>query len=286
MNSMSVARSGWLAFLAGAALALDLTASVHASTPIPPFPKNEVYVHDYADLLPSGDEAEVQKLCKEALERYNSPIVVVTITRFGDYGSSSVEGLATHWFNEWRIGTLGLQKGTNQGILLLVAVVDRKARIELGATWGRSRDQRSQRIMSNEIVPQFKAGDYSSGIRQGVEALLDMARYGPDSHPPGDFLDSMVRPYCQYTFFDPKIFLGFMALGSLLILAGIYTPNHRGWLISAGIVLVLVGAFSYVLFTLILILGAGSGGARTGGGSSGRGYSGGYSGGGGATGSW
>lgn len=274
----------WLAgVLAGLVAALALAAPATAR-PIPDPPSGEVYVLDLADLLPDGDRQRVQDMSREALERYNSPIAVVTITRMSDYGGRNIERFATRWFNEWGIGTMGLQGGTNQGILFLVSVVDRKARIELGGTWGRGWDKTADRIMQREVVPNFKKGDFAGGIVDGVEALLDMAKGGPDSRPPGDFLEDTVRPYCQMTLLSPGWFLAVTGLGVVLILASFFLPEHRGSLLMAGTILVVVGAFSYVLLILAAALGGGGKGGSSG--SSSRGFSGGYSGGGGATGSW
>jgi uncharacterized protein len=69
----------------------------------------------------------------------------------------------------WKIG----QKGTDNGALLLVAIQDRKVRIEVGyGLEGALTDARSAQIIRNEIVPRFRAGDYAGGITAGVEAIL------------------------------------------------------------------------------------------------------------------
>jgi len=243
----------------------------------------DTFVHELANLLDPSVQTALQELGYDAYRSHNSPIVVVTIERVGAYGSSSIEGLATRWFNEWRIGTLGLEGGSNQGILVLLAVQDRKARIELGATWGRDWDAECTRIMQRDMVPAFKQGDYPGGIRAGVRSLHEMARSGPDSHPPGDFLEDTVKPMCQFTFVSPLVFLLMMLTGVFLILLGFFGFEETHWtLIGVGGALILVGAFSYILLGLFCAV---FGGGRSGG-SSGGGFSGGFSGGGGATGSW
>lgn len=64
--------------------------------------------------------------------------VVVTINSIGDYqtGDATIEAFATNLFNTWGIG----HKKENNGVLILVAVKDRKARIELGKGYGREYD--------------------------------------------------------------------------------------------------------------------------------------------------
>jgi len=69
----------------------------------------------------------------------------------------------------WKLG----QKGTDNGALLLVALKERKIRIEVGyGLEGTLTDLRSAHIIRNEIVPRFRAGDISGGVRAGAEAIL------------------------------------------------------------------------------------------------------------------
>jgi len=60
--------------------------------------------------------------------------------------------------------------------LLLVARDDREVRIELGHLWGGGYDASCERIVQREILPAFKQGAYSDGIRAGVVGLSNLAR--------------------------------------------------------------------------------------------------------------
>ncbi|MEQ1794337.1 MAG: TPM domain-containing protein [Nitrospira sp.] len=69
----------------------------------------------------------------------------------------------------WKLG----QKGTDNGVLLLVALKEKKVRIEVGyGLEGILTDLRSAHIIRNEIVPRFRAGDVPAGIEAGVAAIL------------------------------------------------------------------------------------------------------------------
>ena len=261
-----------------------LVAALAWGNEIPLRPMGDEYTLDQAGLLTREDELAVAGYQLEALRQYNSPIVVVTVARVSDYGETSVEALATRWFNQWQIGTLGLQGGANQGILLLVAVQDRRARIELGADWGHDWDTHAKRIMDGTIVPRFKSGDYSGGIVAGVKELRDMAKTGKNSHPPGNFLEDRVRPLCKYSVLDPMPFLVLMGIGFVLTLLGIF-PRFNKWIFFTGVALMIFAALSWVVLAIIAVA---FGGRRRGsfGGGGGGGFSGGFSGGGGASGSW
>ena len=69
----------------------------------------------------------------------------------------------------WKLG----QKGTDNGALLLMAIHERKVRIEVGyGLEGVLTDARSAQIIRNEIVPRFRAGDMPGGVTAGVKAIL------------------------------------------------------------------------------------------------------------------
>ena len=69
----------------------------------------------------------------------------------------------------WKLG----QKGTDNGVLLLIAAQDRRIRIEVGyGLEGVLTDAVTSRIIRNEMVPRFRAGEYSQGIAAGLRAIL------------------------------------------------------------------------------------------------------------------
>lgn len=81
----------------------------------------------------------------------------------------SLEELSHRVATTWKLG----QKGTDNGVLLLVALRERKVRIEVGyGLEGTLTDLRSAHIIRNEIVPRFRAGDLPGGVTAGVHAIL------------------------------------------------------------------------------------------------------------------
>ena len=274
-------------FLA-AVVALLLTSPCLAAD-IPVLPAASEYVHDYANLLDDAAEAEIQELSETVFEETGTPLVVVTIQRVRDYDSHKIERLASSWFDEWGIGTLGEEGGTNRGILLMVAVFDRKARIELGDDWGRRWDQYCQGIMAWDIVPSCKAGDHAEGIRAGAQALARMSRLDPTEDPPRQVLRDGALLAGRFSIFPPKIAILLLFAGIAAVLGGLLTrSDHAPYLVGLGVLLVLIGAFTYVTGLLVLVglKMSGRSGSRSSYSSGGGGFSGGFSSGGGATGSW
>jgi uncharacterized protein len=143
-------------------------------------PTDGSLVLDLADLLSDEDEAHINEVSQALLAEHRTPIVVVTINRMTDhwrYGITRIETFSHLLFDQWAIGFAEIDGETwNTGILLVVSEGDRKARIQLGAGWGREKDGESMQIMKYRIIPRFKRGDFAGGIMAGVQALDDMAR--------------------------------------------------------------------------------------------------------------
>ncbi|MCG3136582.1 MAG: hypothetical protein HJJLKODD_00416 [Phycisphaerae bacterium] len=163
-------RSRWLQL---AVLSCVLWAPSAAYAEIPPRPV-EGMIWDSAELLNQDDRQVIERYQQEALEQQGATIMVVTLHRLADYGGDAddMESFARKWFDTWQIGLAG----KNIGVLLLVSDGDRRARIELGADWGRGWDGRCAQIMNGDLVPEFKRGDYSKGILAGVRSLTLMAK--------------------------------------------------------------------------------------------------------------
>jgi uncharacterized membrane protein YgcG len=106
-------------------------------------------------------------------KRTSTQIVVVVINKLSNY---TVEEYATTLYNHWGIG----QKSQNNGALLLVALVDRKMRIEVGYGLESSlSDAYCAKIIENTLTPLFKEKKYEQGITEGIYALIARADSSP-----------------------------------------------------------------------------------------------------------
>lgn len=232
-------------------------------------PGEREFVVDLADILAATEEQKIRGICDRLLTATAAPIIVVTIESMNKYGGAGlrIETFATLLFNQWRVGQAKIGKQIlNHGILLLVSTGDRKARIELGAGWGHEKDALCRRIMDEQIVKRFKAGDFPGGILAGVESLDKMARGFKIPKPP--------RPWWHYAL---------LAVGILTIVS-LVRSGKGGWGWGA---LAAVFGLVFAVLGIVALLGRGSGsGGGGGGGFSGGSFGGGFSGGGGATGSW
>lgn len=137
-----------------------------------PYPQpGSGYVSDFVGVLSDEEEERIEQWLWQVESRSGVEIIVVILDSIKEYPATenqSIETFATALFNTYGIGNMP----DNNGVLLLVAKGDRKARIELGKAYGHSRDADAQRIMDEVIIAEFRKGDYVAGITNGTEAIV------------------------------------------------------------------------------------------------------------------
>lgn len=128
------------------------------------------FVNDFANVINSEDEAEIGRLFQQLEADTGIEATVVTIRSMQDYaaGYDDIEPFATAWFNQWGIGNAE----TNDGVMIIVAVDDRQMRIELGEGYGNFYNSAMQEVINEFMLPRFREGDFSTGIRRGAGAVI------------------------------------------------------------------------------------------------------------------
>jgi uncharacterized protein len=124
-------------------------------------------VNDTAGILSAETIQSLEGILKQHEDSTSNQIVILTITSLE---GEPLEDYSRRVVMTWKLG----QKAKDNGVLLLVAKDDRKVRIEVGrGLEGNLTDAVASSIMRNEILPQFKAGDYDRGVRAGVDAIIN-----------------------------------------------------------------------------------------------------------------
>ncbi len=136
--------------------------------PEPPNPPR--LVNDFANMLNSGEQQQLENKLVSFDRTTSTQITIVTITDLGGY---DVSDYTIQLFNRWKIG----QAGKNNGVLLLVSLNDRKAWITTGkGLEGVLTDAKTSRIFRNELKPAFKEGNYYGGLNQTVDAIIEVTK--------------------------------------------------------------------------------------------------------------
>jgi uncharacterized protein len=151
------------------AIAIASATIAVAADPLPPKPSR--YVSDAAGVL-SPQVAAALNARLETFERETSnQVIVATFPRIPD--DYAFEDFTQRTAEAWGVG----QGKDDNGVVLFVFPNDRKMRIEVGyGLEGVLPDIVAKRIIENELVPAFRAGDFDQGISRGVNAILQATR--------------------------------------------------------------------------------------------------------------
>lgn len=149
-------------FIAAFASAL-LFAALTLAYSLPPLTGRVV---DQAGIIPQAAAARISAKLEALQSKSGIQFVVATVKSLeGD----DIAPYANALFRAWGLG----EKEKNNGVLLLVAPNERRARIEVGyGLEGTLTDALSKIIITNAMVPRFKAGDFAGGIERGVDDII------------------------------------------------------------------------------------------------------------------
>lgn len=129
-------------------------------------PKLTARVTDETWTLHSDFISALEKQLKDHEKKTSNQIAVYI---FPSLEGESLEEYSIKVAETWKLG----QKGKDNGVLLLVAMDDRKLRIEVGyGLEGSLTDIMCRYIIENEIKPYFKKGEYDVGIQNGVKIIM------------------------------------------------------------------------------------------------------------------
>jgi uncharacterized membrane protein YgcG len=172
-----------------------LLATLCAAEPISQLhPTN--YVNDFAHVLNNQTVAELNDTCRQVDQKAHSQIAVATINTLD---GMDIERYAVDLFNRWGIGS----KATNRGVLILLAVRDRKYRIEVGYGLESVLSDEKAGAFGREAVPLLKQSDYSAALNLMTLRVADVIAQeagvrltgGPSPAPPqslkGDKMDNV-----------------------------------------------------------------------------------------------
>lgn len=255
-------------------LLITVTSFADDVKDFPARPNPPRLVNDLANMMTPSQQEELERLLVHFDQTTSSQVAIVTVPSLKDH---DIAEYTISLFNQWGIG----RKGKNNGILILASSGDRKMWITTGQGMeGVLTDAQTGRIVRNEMVPEFKAGNYYGGFYKASNAVIaaTQGEYTNDD-PPDAGGEEGIIPILIVAVIFGVIILAAIKGGGGRGGGGNYMSRRGGDFITGAILGSLLGG------------GGHSGGSSWGGGSSGGGggfggFGGGSSGGGGAGGSW
>ncbi|PWS27335.1 methanol dehydrogenase [Pedobacter yonginense] len=123
-------------------------------------------VNDYSGVLSATQKQSLESKLVAFDDSTSTQISIAIVKSVGDY---DINEYAVELGRKWGVG----QSGKNNGIMIVVAVGDRKISIQTGyGVEGALPDVYAKRIIENDIKPLFKAGDYYGGLDAGTTSII------------------------------------------------------------------------------------------------------------------
>ena len=225
-------------------LALFLVLLINASVPALDVPPLRARVNDLAKILTPEKTQQLEEQLRQFEQQTSHQIVILTIPSLeGD----PIEDFGIRVAEAWKIG----QKGTANGVILIVAQKERKIRIEVGRGFeGILPDVVASRIIREVIAPRYREGDYAGSIQAGIDSISEVTRGEAISKPPQT--RTRRNPPVAGLLIVAALFAGLIGISQRNLLRG-----GLGGAISAGVIGVPAAwSSNYGLLIALLLTGA------------------------------
>jgi uncharacterized protein len=152
-------------------LLISLTLVIfHTTVLAQTFPeKSNSLVNDYVGVLTAEESSALEQKLVAYNDSTSTQLAIVIIQSLEGY---EVSDYATRLAEAWGVG----QKEKDNGVMLLVAIADKKITIQTGyGMEGVLPDAICKRIIENEIKPSFKKSNFYEGIDKASTAIFKFA---------------------------------------------------------------------------------------------------------------
>jgi uncharacterized protein len=138
---------------------------VSAQDIIVPKPVGDIYVQDFAQVLRESEKAEIRSLGRALEDKTTAQVAVLTVDTTGD---QPIQEFSNTAFRQYGIGS----KSADNGVLIVLAMADRKVWIEVGyGLEGGLPDGKVGRILDEYTVPYLKNQQPNLAIDQTYKII-------------------------------------------------------------------------------------------------------------------
>jgi uncharacterized protein len=131
-------------------------------------------VNDFAHIVDAGSAAAIEAMSRALKEKTGDVVVVATVPTIEPYGD--INEYAVKLFENHGKG-IG-DKGKDNGLLILVAVKERRVKIEVGYGLEEWITDGFAGETSRLIASEFRNGRYGAGLRAGAERVIGRIAQG------------------------------------------------------------------------------------------------------------
>jgi uncharacterized protein len=156
-------------------VAVLAAVTLGASAPDAALPELTQPVNDFAKVIDAANSASIDQMIRTLKAATGDVVVVATVPDIDGYGD--IQEYANKLFGNHGRG-IG-EKGKDNGLLILLALKERKVWIEVGYSleqW--ITDGFSGETSRTYMVPAFRSGQYGAGLRAGAERIIGRIAQG------------------------------------------------------------------------------------------------------------
>jgi len=197
------------------AVAVLIAASRLYGVDVKSLPKPTGYVNDLAGVIDAADKARLEALCTQVEQQLAVQFALVTVDTIGD---RPIRDFALDLSRKWGVG----DRKSNQGVLLLLAVKDRKSDIETGRGIEPYITDGFAGSTLRAMRPELRDGNYGAAMLTAARSMAAQIAAGkgiPFSEAPNNSEAARPRAAPEPRGFSipaPLVLLGFIFLLWLL----------------------------------------------------------------------
>lgn len=196
-------------------------------------PEPSGYINDFAGVLSSSELQQLKQIAQGLKRESGAELAVVTVSSAAPLDAKMY---AVKLFEKWGIG----EKGKDNGVLLLLAMKERRVEIEVGyGLEGDLTDAKCGRILDTYAVPYFKQGKMGQGLVATAQALAKVMAGGDVALVPDVADETQIDDYIGMIYFT------IMFAGGLPFIIILSLSLARPWMILTALAGLLVGWFIF-----------------------------------------
>jgi uncharacterized protein len=171
--------------------------------------KPQGYLSDFAGVVDARSRAALEDYASRVEQATHAQMAFVVLP---DLQDEPIEDVANDIFHSWGVG----QKKEDDGIMLVLAVRDRKSRLEVGGGLGGAIPDGMAGMVLDDMRPALRAGDYGAAMLAAAERLGQTIAQSKGVSIPAPRIQYRVRPSGRDSIPWPLIFIGIFILISIL----------------------------------------------------------------------
>lgn len=214
---------------------------------VQPVPALSARVIDHAGLLSAADQHALEAKLAAFEQARGTQIVVLLVPTTQP---EDIASFANRVANAWKIG----RRAVGDGLLVIVARDDRRMRIEVAKDLeGPIPDLAAARIIDQEMMPRFRAGDFAGGLQAAVDRLMGLVQGEQLPLPPPSQRTARGEPAVDWFGLGLFLLIGIVLLGSFLrqIFGKVLGPLFTG-AAAGGLTFVITTSLLFALLAGIM----------------------------------